>query len=382
MKKKYLLGAMLISTMMLHAQETPKNGETQKSVETLKVEETPKSEETLFDVLVPTEKETKADKPNNINVFLDSKFENKTTISSKEPTESGFQIAQARVYLEGNYKNKLRYYLRYRLNESVAKNALELAYFDYDINDKWTITVGKQFTAWGSWDLLYNASEYYMFSNEFSSLELFSLGAAATYKTAGQAFKLQVISQGEQFTAENYRNKAYAGLFLWEGSMFNEHFKTRYGYEIFQHDANRYYSWVTLGNQVNFDKVVLELDWMYGFHNLADKELTPFSVNTQVAYVKDNATVFSAKYHFKKFTPYVKAMYNYREDLDNNVAYSLTGISTALEYYPFEQAPFKTIRLYAAYNYLNYNYQKHDVRPSDKHEHQIAVGMRWNVPFF
>ncbi|HCO20779.1 MULTISPECIES: porin [Sphingobacterium] len=365
MKIKYVLCALVLGTLNTMAQDDKKE------------------ETTLLGVLVPTPTVTPQEKINNVEVFLDTKYENLTKTSGAGTSDSKFRLVQSRVYLKGNYNNKLTYSLRYRLNESTASNALEFAFLEYNIDEHWTVGMGKQFTAWGSTELSYNGADLYMFTNIISSIELFSPGASVAYKVKGQSFKLQMVSQGEQFSAEAYKNKAYGGLFLWEGELFKKHLKTRYGYALFQHDAKKYYSWITIGNRLTINNFMAEFDWMYGFRNVADAAFTDLNTVTKgVAYVKDNVTTASIKYKFNKITPYVKVMYNYRNDLDNAVSYGLKGISTAVEYNPFNEAAFKNLRLFAAYNYLNYDYKNYTVAKSDRNEHQIALGVRWMVPLF
>lgn len=364
MRIKYLFCFFIFNSLSVFAQETEKE------------------EEKLFGSITPTTTVSGGKGKNKIDVFLDSKFENYTKFTSQNTSDSKFRTVQSRVYVKGTYDDKLTYSLRYRLNESVASKALEFAFLEYNINDNWTVSAGKQFIAWGSTELSYNSAELYMFTNIIASSQLFSPGASVTYKRAGQSYKLQVVSQGEQFVAEEYKNKAYGGLFLWEGELFNKHLKTRYGYGLMQHDAKKYYSWITIGNRLTFDKLMVEMDWVYGSYNLNDVQLNSHNTDTGLAYVRDNVTSATFKYKTKKLTPIVKAMYNYRSDLDNNVSYALSGVSAAVEYYPFEKAPFQALRLYAAYNFYNYDYKKYDIKPADKNEHQIALGVRWMIPLF
>lgn len=365
MNMKYVVCAIALGSLNMMAQDDKKQ------------------ESTLLGVVASSIKGDSEKKVNTLDVYLDTKYENLTKFSGEGTSDSKFRLVQSRVYLKGNYNNKLTYSLRYRLNESVSSNALEFAFLEYNIDDHWTVGMGKQFTAWGSTELSYNSADLYMFTNIIGSIELFSPGASVAYKVKGQSFKLQMVSQGEQFASEAYKNKAYGGLFLWEGELFKKHLKTRYGYALFQHDAKKYYSWVTIGNRLTFNNFMAEVDWMYGFRNLKDAAFTDLNTITAgVAYVNDNVTTASIKYKFNKVTPYVKAMYNYRNDLDNNVSYALKGISTAIEYNPFSEKAFKDLRLYAAYNFLNYDYKNYKEAKSDKNEHQIAVGVRWMVPLF
>ncbi|MDR2223496.1 MAG: OprO/OprP family phosphate-selective porin [Flavobacteriaceae bacterium] len=338
---------------------------------------------TLLDVLqndTSTKTETQST-PRKLNVYLDSKYENYTRIREYDPNESKFRVVQSRVYAKGVFSNKVTYQLRYRLNESVASNALEFAFLEYSPDEHWTIGLGKQFTAWGSMELSYNSADLYLFTNIISSIELFSPGASVAYKTHGQSFKLQAISPTTQFASEEFKNKAYAGLFLWEGKLFQDHLQVRYGYGLFQHNANKFYSWITLGNRLTTGNWMAELDWIYGSRNITDTQFPTIADKQPISYIRDNVTTMSLKYKLNKMTPYVKAVYNYRTDLDTNNSYSSTGISAAIEYNPFETELMKQLRLYAAYNYITYDYKNYNTI-GNQSESQIAIGARWMIPLF
>lgn len=340
-----------------------------------------KESKTLFEELVPQKIEPKED-DKKLNIFLDSKYENLTRIKNIDPNESKFRLVQSRVYAKGVFNQKVTYQLRYRLNESVASNALEFAFLEYSPTENWTFGLGKQFTAWGSMELSYNSADLYMMTNIISSIELFSPGASVAYKVKKQSFKLQVISPTTQFASEEFKNKAYAGLFLWEGKLFSDALHVRYGYGLFQHDASKFYSWLTLGQRLTLKNWTAELDWMYGNRNIADVQYPVQLPPQPTHYVQDNVTTVSVKYKINQVTPYVKAMYNYRKDLNTDLSYTYTGISAAVEYNPFTSKLMNQFRVFTAYNYLSYNYEDFPLSTPSKHEHQIALGLRWMIPLF
>ncbi|MHC5353853.1 porin [Myroides sp. LJL115] len=317
-----------------------------------------------------------------IRVFLDSKYENATKFNGSELEQSQFKVVQSRVFVQGEYKDKLSYALRYRLNEPDGSKALEFAFLDYKINSHWSVSMGKLFTAWGSTELSYNSADLYMFSNIISNAELFAPGFSVSYEFDNQLFKLQFISPGKQYVSQAHKDKAYAGLFLWEGLLFKEHLKTRYGYGLFQHDANKFYSWVTLGNRLTINNFMMELDWIYGASNLADKQLDDMLGDHKLStyYVRDNVTMLSFKYRLNKVVPYIKLMYNYRKDLQVDTSYSYSGVSAVVEYYPFSDPTLKDFRLFGGYNFYQYHFK--DKVLNNKDQHLIAIGLRWMVPLF
>ncbi|MTG98640.1 MULTISPECIES: porin [Myroides] len=379
MKVKLMVGALLVSHLSLFAQQS-QPGNLEKTSQSNTGEH-----QTLLELVLPelgTNKEPQKVKNSSFNAFLDSRYENYTKVKGSETTDSRFRLQQSRVYVKANYQDKFSFSMRYRLNESVASNALEFAYLEYNPNEHWTLSIGKQFIAWGSMEFSYNGSDQYMYTNMLGSMDLFAPGASIAYKTSGQSFKLQGISAGTQYVDLKYKDKAYGGLFLWEGNLFNNHLQTRYGYGLMQHNSNRYYNWVTLGNRVSVDKWMMELDWMYGYRNVKDAQLDLIQHKENTTYVKDNTTTMTLRYKFNKVSPFVKAMYNYRDDLDANIAYAQKGIMGAIEYYPFEEKLFKDLRLFAVYSYIDYDYKKVQQKPKDNDEHQLYIGVRWMIPLF
>ncbi|MEC4114198.1 porin [Myroides pelagicus] len=328
------------------------------------------------------EKKQTSQSKSRVKGYLDSRYENYTKIKSGETTDSRFRVQQSRVYIKGNYKEKVSFAMRYRLNATTGTDALEFAFLDYKVNDRWTLSMGKQFVAWGAMEFSYNGSDQYMYTNMLGSMDLFAPGASVTYHTQGQSFKVQGVSLSEQYSAAAYQNKAYAGLFLWEGSLFGDRLKTRYSYGLVQHNGNRYYNWLMLGHRVSWNKWMVELDWMYGYRNVKDDQLALMSAETSPYYVRDNTTTMSIRYKTKKFSPFIKLMYNHRNALQVNSVYAQRGIMGALEYYPFSDLLLKDLRLFATYSYINYDYKESIITPQALDEQQLYIGVRWMVPLF
>jgi hypothetical protein len=197
------------------------------------------------------------------------------------------------------------------------------------------------------------------------------------YKVADQTLNLQVInSDAPQFATEKYKNKSLAGLFLWEGGLFNNVFKTRYGYGAFQHDANKYYSWITLGNQINIQKFTAELDWYMGDRDMDYGSVVQEQVSG-LRHVRDNSVSVNFKYDFGKIKPSIKGVWNKRRDQLNSGSYVNGGVQALVEYYPFTDPLIKDLRFHLMYAYNRTNFNGVYNIMEGINQNMIIVGMRW-----
>lgn len=316
---------------------------------------------------------------NYFNLYLDSRYDFNTTFDGQNTQNSDFQVNQSRMYLTTKFLNKVEFSMRYSLKNN-NDSPLEFAVLEYFPNEKWSFAAGRLMTGWGTFEIDYNAGELYMYSIVYPDLEVYSNGASVSYYTPKSKFTLQVITPGEGFVAETYKNKAFGYMSTWHGDLFDGKLKTRYGYGLLQHNASKYYSWVTLGHRIEIDNLEIEADWMFGYRNLDYSTILNLDNEFGNTYIKDNASVLSLKYKIDKVVPYVKGTYNKRNDLDNGNAYSVVGLQGAIEYFPFSEPLFKDIRLFASYNYQNTSFDKNLSNLSDSHQHQVICGVRWLVP--
>ncbi|MHC5201643.1 porin [Myroides sp. LJL119] len=319
---------------------------------------------------------------NEFNFYLDTRYQYKSDFGPNLSTANGFQVDKTRIYLTSKVKDKLSFVLRYDLNASESSNALEAAFFEYRINPNWAIAAGKLFTAWGTYEIDYNGGDIYSNMTLLNNLPVYAPGVNIAYFTNNQRFNLQITSQDNQFASPSYQNKAYGYMFLWQGSLLQDKLRTRYGYGLLQHDSDKFYNWLTIGNQLRVKRWFAELDWVYGFRNInfdPNQELTtPGYMDT---YVKENAVGLSLKYHFDTWNPAFKVIYNKRDALDQGAAFKLWTLEGTMEFYPFKyDALFKDIRLFASYSYNLTQYTKDVAYLNHNIVHKVQCGVRWLIP--
>lgn len=319
---------------------------------------------------------------NEFELYLDTKYQYEADFGPGINTSNGFDVNKTRLYLTSKIKDKLSFVLRYNLDTNDSSKALEVAFLEYRFNPNWAITAGKLFTAWGTYEIDYNGAEIYSNMTLLDDLPIYAPGVNIAYFYKKQRFNIQITSQNNEFASPEYKNKAYGYMFLWQGSLFQDKLRTRYGYGLLQHDANKFYNWVTLGNQLRIKRWFAELDWVYGFRNINfdpnDLLTTPQYTDT---YVKENALGLSLKYHFDSWNPALKAIYNKRDALDQDAGFNQWSFEGTLEFYPLKRDPlFKDIRLFTSYTYYLTQYTKEVDYLSDQIKHKVQVGVRWLIP--
>ncbi|MEC4114136.1 porin [Myroides pelagicus] len=318
---------------------------------------------------------------NQFDLMLDTRYDFNNVFTPTSTELSKFQVNQTRVRLTTKLFDKVSFDFRYSFANSGQPDALEFAFIEYRFNKHWAISAGKLFTAWGSYEIDYNGAELYKYSIVGNNLEVFTPGVNFMYYAKKHKFTFQVSTPNSDFFAiPEYKNKSYYYMFLWEGSLFNDKVKTRYGYSLMQHDASKYYQWVTLGHQVYAGNWIFEADYMHGTRQY-DYSKDIQMDNIGASEIRDHAITFSAKYKINKVVPYVRGIYNMRKDLTNDYAYNQIDLQAAVEYYPLEdQKLFKDLRLFAAYIYQDQDFKEGLSNRSNLHKNQIVAGVRWLMP--
>lgn len=319
-----------------------------------------------------------------LNIMLDTRVDFQGNFNDDGLDELSFKGQTIKLWIVGEIIPGVRYRVRQRLNKPQTplregySAATDQAWIALDAGKHFTFTIGKQSVQFGTFEYDYNPADIYLGTMAFNDLDAYKTGVDAAYKFAGQTLHLQVVnSDASQFASEKYKNKALAATVLWEGSLFNNVLKTRWGYGAFQHDKKKFYNWITLGTQLNVDKFTAELDYYNGYRNM-DYGYVMDNDSLGLRYVKDQSLALNLKYDFGKWKPSVKGVWNQRHDKDlGEDAYDSKGIQAALEFYPFTNSLIKDLRFFAAYSYSNTDFKGEYSSLDNKNEHQVVVGTRW-----
>jgi len=319
-----------------------------------------------------------------LNIMLDTRVDFQSTIKNGDVDEMSFEGQTFKIWLVGEIIPGIRYRVRHRLNKPQSplregySAATDQAWLAFDIGKDWTITAGKQSVQFGTFEYDYNPADIYLPTMAFDDLDAYKTGVNVAYRFMGQTMNLQVVnSDAPQFASEEYRKKALAVNVLWEGSLFKDVLKTRWGYGAFQHEKEKFYNWLTAGTQLNIGKFTTELDYYLGSRDMDYGSV----VNVEdlgARYVRDQSASLNLKYDFGKIKPFIKGTWNQRYDKNSDYrAYETTGLQAVVEYYPFTNSLVKDLRFHVMYGYNNTSFKGKYSDMSNVDAHTILVGTRW-----
>jgi len=320
-----------------------------------------------------------------LNIMLDTRNDFEMDFQNGDLTNSSFQAQTIKFWFVGEIIPGVRYRLRHRLNKPQTalpregySAATDQAWIALDAGKDWTFTIGKQSVQFGTFEYDYNPADIYVGTMCFNDLDAYKTGINVAYKFSGQTVNLQIInSDATQFASDEYAQKALAGLFLWEGNLFNGILKTRWSYGGFQHSNKKLFSWITAGIQLNLENFTTELDYYNGARYMDYGDVVNDD-NLGLRYVQDQSVSVNLKYNFGKIKPFVKGIWNQRHDKDfGNNAYENTSLQAVVEYYPFENQYIKDLRFHAMYAYGVTGFQGNFSGLSSQDNQTILVGMRW-----
>ena len=319
-----------------------------------------------------------------LNILIDTRIDLQASFLNGDLENRTFRANILKLWLVGDITPSIHYRVRQRLNTpqtSLRDNysiATDQAWVSFDIDPKWTITVGKQAVQFGTFEYDYSGADVYLETMIYNDLDDSKTGVNVAYRIAGQTMNVQVVnSDAPQFASDEYKNKALAINLLWVGSLLDGKVKTRWGYGAFQHTESKFYNWVTLGTQLNIKKFTAELDYYIGDRNM-DYSAIINNSGLGERYVKDQSASINMKYDFGKWKPSVKTVWNERYDKDfRSDAYQSKGLEAVMECYPFTNKVTKDLRFHAAYMYSRMKFKGEFVDVTSTNTQTLLVGTRW-----
>lgn len=320
-----------------------------------------------------------------LNIMVDMRVDLQTEIKNGELDNASFRGQTFRLWLVGEIIPGIRYRFRHRFNKPQTplirdnySSATDHAWLAFDIGKKWTLTAGKQSMQLGTFEYDYNGADIYQSTMVNGDVDMYKTGVNAAFKFSNQVLNLQVVnSDAPQFASEEYKNKAFAMNFMWEGNLFNKTLHTRWGYGLFQHSKSKFYNWLTLGTQVNIKRFTAELDYFLGNRNMDYGSIVDNN-ELGLRYVQDQSVGLNLKYNLGKWRPFIKGTWNQRYDKNfERNAYESMSLQGALEFYPFTNKLIKDLRFHVAYVYTNTNFQGHFSNLNNEDTHLMLVGTRW-----
>ncbi len=318
-----------------------------------------------------------------LNIMIDMRVDYQADFDRSGWQDGSFQAQTFKLWFAGEITEGVRYRIRQRLNKPQTplregySGATDQAWLAFDFAKRWTVTVGKQSVQFGTFEYDYNPADIYLPTMCFNDLDAYKTGVNLAYNVAGQVFNFQVVnSDATQFADSAYSNKGVAFNLLWQGKLFDGLLNTRWAYGAFQHDKGNFLNWVTLGLQLNINKITTELDYYTGTRYMDYSSVVDID-NLGLKKVFDQSAALNLKYEGENWKPSVKFVWNDRFDKDlGQDAYRNWGISTVMEYYPF-QGKLKDLRFHLMYAYNDTNFEGPYTAEENQYQSTILGGIRW-----
>lgn len=176
-----------------------------------------------------------------------------------DPTQ--FQGEYFNLHIKGHLTDKLSFRIRQRLNKPVTLerpfNATDFLYLNWDINPRWSVTMGKYAVLVGGYEIESAPIDVYYygaFSNQQSVY--YSFGPIASYSpAAGQKISLQICSSpvAEHLASFNLYWDGHLASFwktVWSANMV----------QTYAANGTRWMNWIALGNKFLMGPVFVDID--------------------------------------------------------------------------------------------------------------------------
>ena len=202
-------------------------------------------------------------------------------------SEGVFNMRQLRIEAKGRVNDWLSYRWRQRLNRSNdgngmidnLPNSIDIAAIGIQLNDKLSLTAGKQCAAYGGFEFDANPIEIYQYSELINNMSNFMTGVMLTYDvTPTQQWQLQILDSRNNSQDDTYgpgleeSRLPLVYTLNWNANMFDNAWQTRWSASVLEETHGNYMYYVALGNQFNFSsRCNMYVDLMSSFEQVDRK---------------------------------------------------------------------------------------------------------------
>jgi len=235
----------------------------------------------VYRSLIPESKQTLL---NNIDIIANTQLGFRNDFYNKNYTGSKFSFGQFRMEIKGYVHKKIFFRFRHRFTSTFQPQTIDkiikgvdMAYFRFDLSEKWQLLIGKMLSAWGGIELDYNPIEIFQYSDIIANGDFFLTGAGVNFhanKDQGITFQLLDSRTGsfeELYDTVPDVKPSKVPLSLvanWNGKFFNGKFITTWSYSLSTEAKGYGMHLISLGNQFKSEKVDIAYDYKISFEQL------------------------------------------------------------------------------------------------------------------
>jgi hypothetical protein len=281
----------------------------------------------------------------------------------------------------------------------MPSSSIDVAGIGVNVNDKFSMFLGKQCAAYGGMEFDLNPIEIYEYSDMVDYMSNFLTGAnfqfqpSPDHQVQFQVLDSRSASMSDMY-GEGYEQSKVPLVYTlnWNGN-FGDVFKTRWSYSLMSQAKGNQSHYIALGNGVTFDKFDAFFDVMYMREGI-DREGIVSSIvgNNALGGHQNDAEylsfVLKAQYHFTpKWNVFVKGMVENEGLSKSNGAIEKGKYRTALgylagiEYYPLKSSNLHFFLTYVGRHY-NYTDRAKGYGFDDFSTNRISLGYIWQLPMF
>ena len=365
---------------------------------------------------------TKIPKRNNVfNLDLEMHASFNTFFTGHKLDEAAFRFNHIKLEATGEVNDRLFYWYRQNLNQGNEgmdlenlPESIEYAMIGYRLNDKFTITLGKQDAAWGGFEYDENPMYIYQFSDMGNNIDIFKAGVNVSYRpVASQELTLSITDAYSNKFAEEYGEGAYSVeadgtkrileasnhpltyIFGWNGNFFGDKLQTRWSWGIQTEAKHKYSRMLFLGQKLNLPRVQWYFDYMGVFEGLDRLRIASREGAALLADADhpDAGPGYFSDVHYHSFVTklnwqfvpqwnlMVKGMYE-MASVDNVAAMKdfrkSYGYLASVEYFPVKGEDF---RVFLAYTGRKFDYSK-ECGLQDYNTNRIELGLMYRLKIF
>ena len=360
------------------------------------------------------ERVTKIEKQNdwfNLYMNMHGAFDAKFNQDGRNGlSEGAFNMRQLRIEAKGKVNDWLSYRWRQRLNRSNdgggmidnLPNSIDLAYIAVQLNEKFSLTAGKQCAAYGGFEFDANPIEIYQYSEIINNMSNFMTGLSLIYDvTPTQQLQFQILDSRNGSQEDTYG----AGLeesrlplvysVNWNANMFDNAWQTRWSASLMEETHGKYMYYVALGNQFNFsERCNMYVDLMSSFEQVDRKGIMTNLLGGRGAFGGHNMfnTMYNSlvtKINFRvkpKWNLFAKGMlesagiFEEENALEKGNYRTSLGYIAGVEFYPMET----NLHFYLAFiGQSNFFTERAKAFGQDDYSTQrVSLGFIYQLPLF
>lgn len=300
-----------------------------------------------------------------------------------EHVNSLFSMNQFRLEVKGKIHDKVFFRFRNRYTKIADPNtvdnisrAVDLAYVAIEIAPQTKLSVGKMIGDWGGYELLTNPIEILSYNSINDKADNFLVGASISHALADHknSFNFQLLNSRTKTSDAQYgtalppditaTEMPLVAVGNWKGHLFDNKLETSYSYSFFNDTKNAKGNYVSLGNKLKADKLVLYYDFQYSKEDLDRKCIVTNIVKSKYAYIAEDVNyienwiraeyMVAPKVNILLTVMNSNAYWKGNPDLNKNDRLLTSyGIIPTVEYSPF---PDLNLKLFVGYVAKKNNY--------------------------